>query len=68
MISPRPKTSRERINRIYLFSYTQVASLSVMTYFLFSLFGSQFLRPDEAAVDANIFQHIKVSLIFIPLV
>ena len=43
-------------------AYTQVASLSVMSYFIFSLFGTQFLRPDDAALDTDLFQNIKAQI------
>ena len=39
-------------------AYTQVASFSVYMYFLFSLFGSQYLIPQEEAQDKNTFPNI----------
>ena len=42
-------------------AYTQVASFSVYAYFLFSLFGSQYLIPQEDVQDRKTFPNISNS-------
>ena len=42
-------------------AYTQVATISVFSYFFFSLFGAQFLVPQEEVMDNKTFPNITIS-------
>ncbi len=42
-------------------AYTQVATLSVFSYFLAALFGRQYLIPRDVNMDTESFPHVNVS-------
>ena len=42
-------------------AYTQVATFSVYVYFFFSLFGAQYLIPQEEILDRNTFPNITTE-------
>eukprot|EP00094_Tigriopus_californicus_P009661 TCALIF_09314-PA protein Name:"Similar to Best3 Bestrophin-3 (Mus musculus)" AED:0.15 eAED:0.16 QI:0/0.2/0/1/0.6/0.5/6/0/983 len=42
-------------------AYTQVATLSVFSYFFSSLFACQYLIPEDKTVDTETFPHLNVS-------
>ena len=42
-------------------AYTQVATISVYSYFLAALFGRQFLVPREEGLDTDMFPHLNIS-------
>jgi len=41
--------------------FSQVATISVFLYFASSLFGAQYLQPQDENLDKDTFPHLKVD-------